>query len=72
MLLLHKREMEAVGFNAAEPLFVASAIFSVTQASPTNLQKIITWSAEIMGAGGVKVNALPFSLSLPSECCVQG
>lgn len=64
MLVLHNREMKAVGFSAEEPVFVASAVYSVTEASPSNLEKIITYSSDLMGAWGVKVSALQFVLLL--------
>lgn len=49
MLALHNAAMKAVGFNAHEPVFVASGIFSVTSTSPGNLEKIITYSSDILG-----------------------
>jgi hypothetical protein len=58
MMVLHNREMKAVGFSEELPVFVASAIFSITQPSPGNLEKIITYSSDLMGASGPKVRTI--------------
>lgn len=58
VLVLHNRAMKEVGFNAEEPVYVASAIFSLTHPSPANLHKIITYSADLLGARGDKVSTL--------------
>lgn len=45
---MHNEAMEAVGFSASEPVFVASAIFSVRDPSPSNLEKVMMYSADLM------------------------
>jgi hypothetical protein len=68
LLRKHNREMKKVGFNADEPVFVASAIFQVDQMTPGNLDKIMTYSADLLGVGGYKVSARPLSFCLTRKC----
>lgn len=49
MRVLHNAAMEAAGFNAHEPVIVASGVFSMSTMSPTNLDKTITYSSDILG-----------------------
>jgi hypothetical protein len=75
LLAMHNVEMKKMGFNADEPVFVASAIFAIEQMTPGNLEKIITYSADLLGAFGDKVcGTSPNLVCLvghPRRCCLS-
>jgi hypothetical protein len=63
LLKMHNQAMKAVGFNSHEPVFVASAIFSIDQMSPDNLEKVVLYSSDLIGG---QVRATP-----PPPCFCQ-